>query len=169
MDKASLPERVERRDSTRSVVADANLCRQIACILFTEEKPIRDAFEGEPVMEAMLMVAWCLDKENEDARFDAAIALPAWAKKRGRGAWRQPRGEARIWYGSSDAEYAEIDAAVEGTIKCSTIHYEDCADCHARRRREQLWEVQAEHAENHPGLIPGELLCDGCSVRHGIR
>jgi hypothetical protein len=77
-----------RRDSTRAVTTDRNLADQIAAVLLCDREPIRDAFVGEPVMEAMLMCAWALDHEHEPG-FDPARALTAWARKRGRGAWRE--------------------------------------------------------------------------------
>lgn len=101
------------RDSTRAVTADRNLCRQIAAALFTEEEPIERAFLGEPVLEVMGMFVWALDKETEDERFDPAIAFPAWARKRGRGAWRQPTPAERTWSSNSPEQDAEIDQAVE--------------------------------------------------------
>jgi hypothetical protein len=72
---------------TRAVVADEAFCAQAAAVLLCEAKPIHDAFLGEPVEEALEMVRWAL-KHERDPGFDAARALPSWAKRRGRGAWR---------------------------------------------------------------------------------
>lgn len=100
------------RDSTKAVTADRALCRQIACVLFTDEQPIIRAFKGEPLLECMGMLVWALDHDHEPG-FDAARVLPAWAKKRSRGAWRPARAAERTWYGNSAAEDAEIAEAVE--------------------------------------------------------
>jgi hypothetical protein len=45
---------------------------------------------GEPVEEALEMVRWAL-RHEDDPGFDAARALPSWARRRGRGAWRADR------------------------------------------------------------------------------
>jgi hypothetical protein len=112
----SVPEpRVKHgRDSTRAVTTDRNLADQIAAVLLCDREPIRDAFVGEPVMEAMLMCAWALDHEADEG-FDAARALTAWARKRSRGAWRedQPTAAERTQYGSSDEQHREMQEAVE--------------------------------------------------------
>src|SRR3712207_953771 len=73
---------------TRAIVADGAFCRQAAAVLLCEPGPIEDAFIGEPVEEALEMVRWAL-KHEQDPGFDAARALPNWARRRGRGAWRQ--------------------------------------------------------------------------------
>jgi len=75
---------------TRAIVADEAFCGQAAAVLLCDEGPIRDAFVGEPVEEALEMVRWAL-KHEADPGFDAARALPSWARRRGRGAWRQDR------------------------------------------------------------------------------
>ncbi len=75
---------------TRAIVADGAFCRQVAALLMCEEGPIRDAFIGEPAEEVLEMVRWALAHEG-DAGFDAARALPNWARRRGRGAWRADR------------------------------------------------------------------------------
>lgn len=125
--KQSVPERPVKhgRDSTRAVTTDRNLADQIAAVLLCDREPIRDAFVGEPVMEAMLMMAWALDKEAENPeQFDPAIALTAWARKRGRGAWRedQPTAAERTWSGNSPEQDRKIERSVEsgGTKPRST-------------------------------------------------
>ena len=76
---------------TRAIVADEAFCAQAAAVLLCDPQPIRDSFVGEPVEEALEMVRWAL-KHELDEGFDAARALPNWARRRGRGAWRQDRG-----------------------------------------------------------------------------
>jgi len=75
---------------TRAIVADEAFCRQAAAVLLCDPEPIRDAFLGEPAEEALEMVGWAL-KHERDPGFDAARALPSWAKRRGRGRWREDR------------------------------------------------------------------------------
>ena len=75
---------------TRAIVADEAFCAQAAAVLLCEEEPIRDAFLGEPAEEVLEMVRWAL-KHERDPGFDAARALPNWARRRGRGAWRAER------------------------------------------------------------------------------
>ena len=72
---------------TRAIVADEAFCRQAAAVLLCDPGPIRDAFLGEPVEEVLEMVRWAL-RHEQDPGFDAARALPNWARRRGRGAWR---------------------------------------------------------------------------------
>ncbi len=71
---------------TRAIVVDEAFCRQAAAVLLCDPEPIRDSFVGEPVEEALEMVRWAL-KHEQDEGFDAARALPSWARRRGRGAW----------------------------------------------------------------------------------
>ncbi len=73
--------------STRSVLAGAHLCDQVAGLLLVEPKTTRQVFLGEPVEEVLAMVKWALKHEGE-ASFNPERILPAWAKKRGRGYWR---------------------------------------------------------------------------------
>ena len=73
--------------STRSVLAEAHLCDQVAGLLLIEPKVTRQVFLGEPVEEVLAMMKWSLKHEG-DADFDPERILPAWAKKRGRGYWR---------------------------------------------------------------------------------
>ena len=75
---------------TRAIVADGAFRDQAAAVLLCEPQPIRDAFVGEPVEEVLEMVRWAL-KHEDDPGFDAARALPSWARRRGRGAWRADR------------------------------------------------------------------------------
>jgi hypothetical protein len=78
--------------STRTIVADEGLCRQVAALLLCDRAPIHDAFIGEPAQEVLEMVRWAFKHENDEG-FDTAKVLTAWAKKRGRGTWsgRPPR------------------------------------------------------------------------------
>ena len=73
--------------STRSVLAGAHLCDQVAGLLLAEPKTTRQAFLGEPVEEVLAMAKWALKHEGE-AEFDPKRILPGWAKKRRRGYWR---------------------------------------------------------------------------------
>jgi hypothetical protein len=75
---------------TRAIVADEASCAQAAAVLLCDPQPIRDAFLGEPVEEVLEMVRWALKHEGDEG-FDAARALPSWAKRRGRGRWRAHR------------------------------------------------------------------------------
>jgi hypothetical protein len=75
---------------TRAIVADEAFCGQAAAVLLCDPEPIREAFAGEPVEEVLEMVRWAL-KHEADPGFDAARALPSWARRRGRGAWRAER------------------------------------------------------------------------------
>ena len=75
---------------TRAIVADGAFCDQAAAVLLCDPQPIQNAFLGEPVGEALEMARWAL-KHEDDPGFDAARALPSWAKRRGRGAWRADR------------------------------------------------------------------------------
>jgi hypothetical protein len=75
---------------TRAIVADETFCAQAAAVLLCDPGPIREAFIGEPVEEALEMVRWALKHEG-DPGFDAARALPSWARRRGRGAWSADR------------------------------------------------------------------------------
>ena len=75
---------------TRAIVADEAFCGQAAAVLLCDPEPIREAFLGEPVEEILEMVRWAL-KHEQDAGFEAARALPNWARRRGRGVWRADR------------------------------------------------------------------------------
>ncbi len=75
---------------TRAIVADEAFCGQVAAVLLCDPEPMRDAFIGEPAEEVLEMVRWALKHEG-DTGFDAARALPNWARRRGRGAWRADR------------------------------------------------------------------------------
>ncbi len=77
--------------STKEIVADGAFCAQAAAVLGCDEAPVRHAFVGEPVEEALEMVRWALSHQQDDEGFDAAQVLTGWARKRGRGAWsRRP-------------------------------------------------------------------------------
>ena len=75
---------------TRAIVADEAFCKQAAAVLLCDPGPVRDAFLGEPAEEVLEMVRWAL-KHEQDEGFDAARALPSWARRRERGAWRADR------------------------------------------------------------------------------
>ncbi|MDP9476405.1 MAG: hypothetical protein M3R38_12115 [Actinomycetota bacterium] len=77
-----------RPSPTRAIVADEAFCAQAAALLMCERGPILEAFLGEPAEEVLEMVRWALSHED-DGGFDPAEVLTAWARKRGRGAWRQ--------------------------------------------------------------------------------
>jgi len=77
---------------TRAIVADGAFCGQVAALLMCDPEPIQDAFLGEPVEEVLEMVRWAI-RHEQDEGFDAARALPNWARRRGRGAWRADRGD----------------------------------------------------------------------------
>ena len=84
--------------STRTIVADEGLCRQVAALLMCDSAPIHDAFIGEPVEEILEMVRWALSHEDDEG-FDTAVVLASWARKRGRGAWSgRPRRPERDSY-----------------------------------------------------------------------
>lgn len=72
--------------STRAIVADDAFCAQAAALLLCDEEPIRDAFIGEPVEEALAMVRWALS-HRDDEGFATEKILTDWARKRERGAW----------------------------------------------------------------------------------
>ena len=74
--------------STRVIVTNEGFCKQVAALLLCERAPIHDAFIGEPVEEALEMVRWAM-RHEQDPGFDAARALPSWARRRGRGAWKR--------------------------------------------------------------------------------
>ena len=78
--------------STRAIVASEAFCAQAAAVLGCDEEPVRDAFVGEPAEEVLEMVRWALSHQQDgEEGFDAARVLTAWARKRGRGAWRAGR------------------------------------------------------------------------------
>jgi hypothetical protein len=68
------------------IVANEDLCQQVAALLLCERGPIHDAFIGEPVEEVLEMVRWALSHEDDEG-FVTAVVLTSWAKQRGRGAW----------------------------------------------------------------------------------
>lgn len=94
--------------STKVLVADEGLCKQVAALLLCKVEPIRNAFIGEPVEDVLAMVRWTLAHEDEEG-FDAAKVLPAWAKKRDRGVWgEKPSRAARIVWGEQEPEDADL-------------------------------------------------------------
>lgn len=72
---------------TMRIVAGAHVCDQVAASLGIREMTARRAFLGEPVEEVLAMAEWALSREGE-AGFEPEGILTAWARKRGRGAWR---------------------------------------------------------------------------------
>jgi len=72
--------------STRTILANEDVCKQVALLLLCDRAPIHDAFIGEPIEEVLEMVRWALSHQD-DKEFDTAEVLTWWAKKRGRGAW----------------------------------------------------------------------------------
>jgi len=62
--------------STRSILAGAHLCDQIAGLLLIEPKIARQVFLGEPVKEVLAMVEWALKHQGE-AGFGPEKILPA--------------------------------------------------------------------------------------------
>src|SRR5215203_4651535 len=84
MDEARIPR--PSPPSTRAIVADEGLCKQVAALLLCEPGPIHDAFVGEPAEEVLEMVRWALSHEDDEG-FDTAEVLTSWARKRERGAW----------------------------------------------------------------------------------
>jgi hypothetical protein len=112
--------------STRSVLAGAHLCDQVASLLLVEPKVTRQAFLGEPVEEVLAMVKWSLKHEGEP-EFDPERILPAWAQKRGRGYWRVE--ECRCCHGTG---------WVPGPFKCAEEWQEEregveCPRCKGSR------------------------------------
>ncbi len=93
--------------STASIVADGAFCAQAAAVLSCDEGPIRDAFIGEPVEEALEMVRWALSHQQDDEGFEAADVLTAWARKRERGAWSGRATEPSPASRDPDAKVAE--------------------------------------------------------------
>ncbi len=113
---------------TRAIVADEAFCAQAAALLMCDKRPILEAFLGEPAEEVLEMVRWALSHEDDEG-FDPVKALTAWARKRGRGAWRQgqvngtardahhqgevdPDGEDGLHVGPDDNGDAELEAAL---------------------------------------------------------
>jgi hypothetical protein len=72
--------------STKAIVANEDVCKQVAALLLCDRAPVHDAFIGEPVEEVLEMVRWALSHEDDEG-FDTASVLTSWARKRGRGAW----------------------------------------------------------------------------------
>ena len=107
MDKSSVTRSVP--PSTKVLVADEGLCKQVAALLLCEVTPIRNAFIGEPVEDVLAMARWAL-KHEDDEGFDPAKVLTNWAKKRSRGVWgEEPGRAARIVWGEQDPEDVDPD------------------------------------------------------------
>ncbi len=85
MDEASVTPAVPTPEE--SLVAGSHLCDQVARLLGVGEGAARGAFLGEPVGVVLAMAGWALSHRGKEG-FDPAVVLPAWAEKRGRGAWR---------------------------------------------------------------------------------
>lgn len=134
----------EHRPSTRAITVDEALARRMALYLFADQEPVVAALEGEPVKVALAMIEWCVRHEG-DPGFDAAKALPAWAKRRKRGAWSDlPTGAARTIWG-------EVPAKLHG-----------CAGCGETRR--EVYEVGADSLT----FNEGDLICASCAADHGV-
>jgi hypothetical protein len=95
-----------------SIVADAGLCKQVAHVLGIEEETVRRAFIGEPVEVVLAMAGWVLSHEWDDG-FDAGEVLPAWAERRGRGAWSGRPVQASRNGGERNGEPTKRELAVE--------------------------------------------------------
>ena len=107
MDESSVTRR--SHPSTKVLVADEGLCKQVAALLLCKVQPIHNAFIGEPVEDVLAMVRWALSHED-DKGFDAAKVLTNWAKKRERGVWGQEPGRgARIVWGEQESEDVDLD------------------------------------------------------------
>ena len=106
MDKSSVTR--PSPSSTRLLVADEGLCKQVAALLLCEVAPIRNAFIGEPVEDVLAMVHWTL-KHEDDEGFDPAKVLTNWAKKRERGVWGEKPGRAaKVVWGEQEPEDVDL-------------------------------------------------------------
>ena len=95
--------------STKMLVADEGLCKQVAALLLCKAEPIRNAFIGEPVEDVLAMVRWTLSHEGDDG-FDPAKVLTNWAKKRERGVWGEKPGRAaRVVWDEQEPEDVDLD------------------------------------------------------------
>lgn len=95
--------------STKVIVADEGLCKQVAALLLCKVEPIRNTFIGEPVEDVLAMVQWTLRHEDDEG-FDAAKVLTNWAKKRERGVWGEKSGRAaRIVWGEQEPGEVDLD------------------------------------------------------------
>ncbi len=100
--------------STRVLVADEGLCKQVAALLMCEATPITNAFIGEPVEDVLAMVRWAL-KHEDDESFNPAKVLTNWAKKRERGVWGEKPGRgARIVWGEQEPEDVDLNGNGDG-------------------------------------------------------
>lgn len=157
------------RDSTRSLLATPKNIQDAASWLLLDEDQadtFRRCLEGEPLKRLLGITDW-LARHEADPGYDPSAMVVMWAKKRGAGCFRPSeapfpnRAAQRIWYGSSDAEYAEIDVAVDGTIQCRVESMWQCAACSGRFRGEP-YEAQEGNGKFHQG----DVLCPGCAKRH---
>ena len=95
--------------STKVLVAEEGLCKQVAALLLCEVQPIRNAFIGEPVEDVLAMVRWALSHEDDEG-FDTAKVLTNWAKKRERGVWGEKPGRGtRVVWGEQEPEDTDLD------------------------------------------------------------
>ncbi len=124
---------------TRAIVADEAFCAQAAALLMCDRKPILEAFLGEPAEEVLGMVRWALSHEDDEG-FDPAAVLTAWARKRGRGAWRQGRenGTARDGHPQGEVDADEKDGREVG------LSDEGDAEREAALRVARYWEAHPE-------------------------
>jgi len=121
-----------------SVVADANLCAQIADALGIGEESAERVFLGEPVEVVLAMAEWSLTREWDEG-FDAEGVLLGWAEKRGRGAWSGRPVQAHRDGGAPDGrpsngEPSKRELAVE-VARYWRVHPEELVaalDCTAR-------------------------------------
>ena len=95
--------------STKVLVAEEGLCKQVAALLLCKVEPIRNAFIGESVEDVLAMVRWTLSHEDDEG-FDPAKVLTNWAKKRERGVWGEKSGRAaRVVWGEQEPEEVDVD------------------------------------------------------------
>ena len=106
MDKSSVTRSAS--PSTKVLVADEGLCKQVAALLLCKVEPIHNAFIGKLVEDVLAMVRWTL-KHEDDEGFDPAKVLTNWAKKRKRGVWGEKPGRAaRIVWGQQEPEDVDL-------------------------------------------------------------
>ena len=112
MDKSSVTR--PSPPSTKVLVAEEGLCKQVAALLLCEVAPIHNAFIGELVEDVLAMVRWALYHEDDEG-FDPAKVLTNWAKKRERGVWGEKPGKAaRIVWDEQEPEDVDLDEGTDG-------------------------------------------------------
>ena len=124
---------------TRAIVADEAFCRQAAALLMCDEKPICEAFLGEPAEEVLEMVRWALSHEDDEG-FDAAEVLTSWARKRKRGAWS---GRLRSPGAARNAQHPE-EAGPDGEDLTQQGPDDGDAEREAALRVARYWEAHPE-------------------------